>query len=463
MNYSTETNVCFIANYSFTYLFHHIAETLAQENIKTHWIVNNKNLYDFLKSNYDESSILYISRDDFKATDVEPLDDYKLNELIYGDRVLRHEPQNGLNFLTNIQRPIYDFLKKHNTEMVMGELTWAHEVLIHRMCKRRTELNCTFLNPHVVRIPDNRFAFFTDERQSVLFEVNKEEYCDTPIEAKKPDYLKINDKTIKKGSSLAGRIKRASKFFTNENIEPLDPTLIVNQNKRFEICTREEINRVRYKSIERVPFDKDTTGPYIFLGLHKQPESTVDIFGRYYEDQLQNIKNIWRALPQGWKLLVKEHTNAIGDRTPDWYKTIQALPGVELVIETTNSYELIQNAELVATITGTVAYEAALMGVPSITFAPVFFNKVNTCRQITLEDLSNSSLDEIAADLKGQEDNRLKFSNYLLQNSFIGKFYDPQTTGISLSPENVEDVSAAVAFVINKLAKKGAKVELAEA
>jgi len=459
MNYSTETNICFIANYSFTYLFHHIAETLAQENIKTHWIVNNRNLYDFLKSSYEESSILYISREDFVDKGVEPLDDYKLNELIYGDRVLRHEPQNGLNFLANIQRPIYNFLARHKVEMVMGELTWAHEVLIHRMCKRCTELNCTFLNPHVVRIPDNRFAFFTDERQSVLFEVNKEEYCDTPIEAKKPDYLKINDKTIKKGSSLTGRIKRASKFFTNENIEPLDPTLIVNQNRRFEICTREEINRVRYKNISRVPFDKETAGPYIFLGLHKQPESTVDIFGRYYEDQLQNIKNIWRALPHGWKLLVKEHTNAIGDRSPEWYKTIQSLPGVELVIETTNSYELIQNAELVATITGTVAYEAALMGVPSITFAPVFFNKINTCRQITLEDLSNSSLDKIAVDLSRQEDNRLEFSNYLMQNSFDGKFYDPQTTGISLSPENVEQVSAGVAYVLRKLVTKNKKTE----
>jgi hypothetical protein len=451
-NMTHKTNICFVANFSYTFLFHELAEKLKKENLNTFWIVNNQKLYDYLKERYDDEKILYISRTDFEGK-AKPVSDFKLNELIYGDRVLRYEPQKGLNFLTNIQKTIYDFFKKNGIKMVMGEVTWAHEALIHRLCKKCTELDCTYISPHVVRIPEGRFAFFTDERKSQILEFWNDVPCDKPIKARKPDYLKINDKKIKKISSVSGRLERVRRFFTNENMEPQDPTLIVNRQWRFKSRTREELNRALYKNVKRTPFTHSKE-PYIFLGLHKQPEASVDICGRYYEDQLQNIKNLWRALPYGWVLLVKEHTNAIGDRSPDFYKQIQAFPNVVLVDETANSYDIIRNAKLVATVTGTIAYEAALMSIPSVTFAPVFFNKINSCRQITLEDLSNLELDKLAEDLRQSPDNRLEFSQFLMQNSFEGKFYDPQTTETSLNPENIDKISFAVARAVEKLAEK---------
>lgn len=446
------TNICFVANYTFTYLFHELAETLKEEGINVFWIANNQKIYHYLLEKYGAQKVLYISRKDFERTS-RPIGDYKLNELIYGDRVLRLEPQNGLQFLTNIQRPIYDFLKNHQIKMVMGEVTWAHEALIHRICKNRPELHCTYLSPHVVRIPEGRFAFFKDERKSEIFECWNDVSCDEPIKAKKPEYLKINDRKIKKISSLKGRLDRIRRFFTNENMDPLDPTLIVNQKWRFQSRFTEEWNRTRYQSIKRTSFN-EVEEPYVFLGLHKQPEASVDICGRYYEDQLQNIKNIWRALPQGWKLVIKEHTNAIGDRSTHFYKAIQALPNVVLVEETTNSYEIIRQAQLVITVTGTIAYEAALMNIPSATFAPVFFNKINSCKQITLEDLNNYQLDEIAAQLNSQANNRLEFSQYLMNNSFEGKFYDPLTTKASLAPQNIQNISFAISKALKILVGK---------
>lgn len=443
------TNICFIANYTFTYLYHELAETLKKENIIAFWIVNNNKLYDYLKERYGKEKVLYISRTFFDKPS-QPISDLRLNELVYGDRVLRYEPQNGLNFLTNIQQPVYSFLKKNHIKMVMGEVTWAHEAVIHRICQNCSELNCTYLSPHVVRIPEGRFAFFTDERKSKVLEFWNEVSCNETIKAKKPDYLKINDRKIKSISSLRGRLDRIRRFFTNENIDSKDPTLIVNQKWRFKSRSREEWNRTLYQKVKRTPFSPEKY-PYIFLGLHKQPEASVDICGRYYEDQLLNIKNLWRALPQGWKLLIKEHTNAIGDRSPAFYEEIQSLPNVILVEETTNSYDIIQNAEMVATVTGTIAYEAALMNVPSITFAPVFFNKINSCRQITLEDLIHQKLDSIAFQLKMQPNNCLEFSQFLMRNSFEGKFYDPLTSDISLSPDNVQKISAAVKAAVKKL------------
>ena len=110
------------------------------------------------------------------------VNDFKLNELMYGDRYLRHKTEIGFRYLRHIQKPIYDFIAQNKIKAIFGEITWSHEVLIHRMCKQCPELDCTFLNPHVVRIPDNRFAFYTDERQSRLLQIEREEEYERRIQ-----------------------------------------------------------------------------------------------------------------------------------------------------------------------------------------------------------------------------------------------------------------------------------------
>lgn len=436
-------NICILSNYTKTYLFDAVAKELEQRDIHTFWIAVNQKLYTFLCEKHGENRVLFINRQNTTKNQA-PIADYKINELVFGDRVLRHHPMEGVQFLTNIQRPIYDFLQKNKIELVLGELTWAHELLTFRMCDKQTELNCTFLNPHVVRIPNHRFAFFTDERQSQILDLGQRFKNQKTLTAQKPDYLAINDKTVKKSASLAGRVNKLKRFITNENMEPNDPTLLTDTRKRIAIKAQEEWNKEAYAFVKRSPFDLEKIGDYVFVGLHKQPEASVDVFGRYYEDQLQNIINLWRALPQGWKLLVKEHTNAIGDRSKRFYEQLQALPNVILVDEKTNSYPIIKNAQLVATVTGTIAYEAALMGVPSVTFAPCFFNRLSTCRQITLEDLAKFNLKEIALQLANQNDNRAAFSDFLLSNSFEGQVYDPITLPAVLEPSNIRNISHAI-------------------
>lgn len=450
-------NICILSNFTKTYLFHAVSQELAKANIRTYWIATNRPLYQFLKTEYGEERVLLINLD-YSDQAAPIVKDFKLNELIYGDRYLRHKQTVGFNYLRHIQQPIYDFIQQHHIKVMMGEVTWSHEVLIHRMCQQCPELDCRFLNPHVVRIPDNRFAFFKDERQSQLLAVGqKDQWEHEVLEAKKPDYLKLNDKIVKKSSSLAGRLDRIRRFFTNENMDPLDPTLLPNVKQRVQIAGRQEWNKETYKLVESISFEAVNTAPFVFLGLHKQPEASVDVFGRYYEDQLQNIKNLWRALPEGWHLLIKEHTNAIGDRDVAFYKAIKQLPGVYLVEATTNSYEMIQQAALVATITGTIAYEAALMGVPSVTFAPTFFNQLNSCRQITLEDLDQFLLSDIANELAAQPDNRAEFSAFIYSNSFEGRMIDPISDQRSIEEKNIQLLAQGIQGAIAQLKTENQK------
>lgn len=442
-------NICILSNFTKTYLFHEVAQQLEKSQVHTFWIATNRPLYDFLTSKYGTDRVLLINLTYSEQPGL-TVNDFKLNELMYGDRYLRHKPEVGFRYLRHIQQPIYDFIAKNKIKAVFGEITWSHEVLIYRMCKQCPELDCTFLNPHVVRIPDNRFAFFTDERQSQLLEVGrKEEWNGKVLEARKPDYLKLNDKIVKKSSSLAGRVDRLKRFVTNENMDSLDPTLLPNVKQRVNLAWTQERNKETYKSVSRVAFKEVKDKPFVFLGLHKQPEASVDVFGRYYEDQLLNIRNLWRALPEGWNLLIKEHTNAIGDRPRKFYKAIKRLAGVHLVHEKTNSYEMIQQAALVATITGTIAYEAALMQVPSVTFAPTFFNRLNTCSTIDLRDIDHNLLSDIAATLRLQPDNRKDFSEYIFMNSFEGRMIDPISDPRSITPENINLLAKGIATALN--------------
>lgn len=441
-------NICFISNFSKTQLFSAIAKSLAAQGINAYWIACNEKLYEQLCEDYGPQKVLLINR---SATGLanETIGDFKLNELVYGDRVLRHDYAAGVNFLTNIQQPIVEFLQLNEVRKIFGELTWAHELLIHRMCHQLEDLECQYLNPHVVRIPNRRFAFFTNEKQSQLYQLRTPHTTEVQrIVPKPPNYLKINKKILSKASSLKGKWARLKRFFTNENMDRYDPSLNGNTKIRLLVSVKEEWQRWQYRKVKRVDSVDLKNKSYLFLGLHKQPEASVDVLGRYYEDQYQNIVNLWRALPAGWSFLIKEHSIAIGDRPLSFYKKIQALPGVVLVNEQMPSYDLIKNAQLVATVSGTIAYEAALMGIPSITMAPCFFNQLHSCKKIGIADLDKYNLKEIADDLRHNESNLDEFSSYLYGHSFAGNVLDPITDPKVLSPENIERLTAAYAQAV---------------
>lgn len=444
------TNICFVANFYKTFLFHEIANKLRLNGVSVFWIVTKLDQYNFLKEKYDIANILYINRS-YAEKKQEIVDDFRINELVYGDRVFKFDIEEGLSFLKNIQKPIYDFLSLNKIRFVFGEITWAHELLILRMAKKRQELNCLYLDCSLVRIPNNRLAFFTDESQNNMLEFDEPSDLNEIIKLEKPAYLKLNDQIVKKNSSLVGRLNRLKRFLSGENIEKNDPNVIINKPRRFKVNTKEEYNKITYRRIHTISFEEIEHHNYIFIGFHKQPESSIDVSGRYYEDQAQNVINLWRILPYGWKIVVKEHTNAIGDRSFSFYQRLLAYPNIVMVNEKTDSKKLIANSKLVVTVTGTIAYEAALMGVPSITFAKVFFNKINYCRYVTLQTLVEyDSISTLVDELKSQVDNRLEFSRYLMKNTFDGYISDYITDPTVMQDDNIEKLSKVFIKLIER-------------
>ena len=443
--------VCFIANYTKTYFFDSIAKNLGTSGISVCWIVVNRKIRDFLVVNYGANAVLYLSKDNAKQTS-EPVGNFRLNELVHGDRALRHIPNLAYDFLNNIQRPVYEFLKRHDVRFVFGEITWAHEILIHRLVNARQELKAEYYCPHTIRMPAGKFGFFRDEYQSELVPVPitaESLPVDVPscITVEKPEYLAINDLKLRQAGTVGARLARLKRYFSMENIDPADPTLIVNRWLSFKLRAAEEINREIYRLVPKVSFDDNlANSDFIFLALHKQPEASIDVIGRYYEDQYLNIVNTWRALPDGWRLLVKEHSNAVGDRSWHFYHKLRRLRNVVLVDEAANSHDIIRSSRAVVTVSGTVAYEAALMGIPSLTFGNVFFNRLPGCRKISIDHLRACGLGSLIQTTDREA--AAVFSEWLSEHSAAGIISDPISNPLCMSDENVKQVADAFISVI---------------
>ncbi len=120
---------------------------------------------------------------------------------------------------------------------------------------------------------------------------------------------------------------------------------------------------------------------YVFFPLHYEPEMTLLLLAPYNTDQINTIKQIAKSLPVGFILYVKDHPMMSMYRPYNYYKRLKEIPNVKLINPSENSFDLIKNAKLLITITGTAGWEAAIMGIPVITLGDVFYNELSFVRK----------------------------------------------------------------------------------
>lgn len=446
---------CFIANYHLTPLQIEIARRLEREGTSCVFVtVNSRLAQEIAEAGWAGERLLHltfdpvISEPEFNEVAI------CFNDLIVADRALRHTPEAGLRFLYGSARKLRDFFELHDVRFVFSEPTWAHERLAAALCaasRRRT-----FLTPFTIRYPSGRFAFFKNGDQDRLYPLEATslgEPTQTLVDISNsppPSYLKRNDQLLKQARTISARFGRLRRFVTRERIDPRDPTHIQSRWHTLQTKGGEEIKRILYRFVSRQAVDQELLRtPFVLYAMHKQPESSIDVLGRYYEDQSALLLAIWRSLPPGWKLLVKEHTNAIGDRAPSFYRDLQRWPGLRFIDEKTPMPNLLERTQAVFTVSGTVAYEAALKGIPAFTFAPMFFNQFDRCQRITIDDLRAArDIKELIETMPptNAATNDLVASE-ILRHSFAGRFTDVVSDPTVLDPPNIENIVKAFKFL----------------
>lgn len=383
-----------------------------------------------------------------------------INSMILMDRLIREwDSDQAYNYLIRLFVLIKSFLVENKIDVVIGEATPANELLTAAVCEW---INIPYYFPITVRVPGDRFAFFKG-RFHAEFALNKntsdKERASAEAWAKqflvafeqkkpKPSYWHKNNKLP--SVQLVWLFKLVKTLVDEFKYKNSDPT-------RFDLAwllkkrVGEVWNRYRLRAVSFHEVALDAKEKFILYPLHKQPESSVDVLGDFYSDQLNLIKQIVRSLPAGYKLYVKEHSNAIGDRPLGFYREIEQLPNTKLISPYTDSFVLLGLASVVVTISGTMAYEAGLLGRPAITFSKMFFNALPSVRYCAaVRDLpgiicEQALRQEICGDMFKE---KIGFLSKLYLNSFEGTFSDVNAYPEVLSYRNVMDVSNAVEAVL---------------
>lgn len=446
--------ICFIANMSLTYFYEKIANKLQLSGHDIYWICVNKDLYNYLIKNYPAEKILLINKSNCHDHNVS-IGEFKLNELIFGDRSLKYQINWATDYLSNIQIPIYNFILNNKIRFVFGEVTWAHEILIHRICNQKKELRCKYLIPHDIRIPSKRFAFFEDEFWSKIYQLKTPTIKvskDKKIDTYKAKHSEIIEAIIKNKYSLNNIYKKLISFITKKYRDKDDPTWGgLSRSISLKLNVKFFMNSLTYKFVKKLPLEAvhKLNKKIILVGLHKQPEASIDNMGRYYEDQFINILNIWRVMPSGYVLLIKEHPVAIGDRSWLFFQKLLKYSNIHIVDEKIKSNDLLPLAEVIVTISGTIGYEAALQGIKTLTFAPVFYDCMAKVRHINLSDLKYcQNFNDLFLE-KTEKMSIEEFQSFIIKYSFEGLISDPLSTQECMEESNIDNLVYAFESVLN--------------
>jgi hypothetical protein len=131
--------------------------------------------------------------------------------------------------------------------------------------------------------------------------------------------------------------------------------------------------RFRVSRLDKYYTEADGDEQYLLYPLHVHPEASTSVLAPTYIDEYEVIRNIAFNLPEGVRLYVKDHVSAFGRPAIKFYESIARLPNVKLIRPFAATKELIRGSMAVITLTGTVGYEALLLGKRVFLYGNVFY------------------------------------------------------------------------------------------
>jgi hypothetical protein len=381
-----------------------------------------------------------------------------INNIIAMDPLLlRRRHDHAVKYLAVCERLVRDFLTAHRIGAVVAEQTWAFELLVGQVC---LSLGIPHLKPHTIRIPDPRFAFFPGHLETEILPIREPSGDDEVLAERslaefrqrrpQPVYTAINRSVLKPELT---RLRTLTRHVLDLAGDPFDETslrpvgLIADQSRQLARGIRHRRSR-RFRGAG-IPHRK----PYVFFPLHKQPEASVDIKGSPFTGQLDIIRSLARTLPLSHDLYVKEHIVALNTRPAAFYAQLEQIPGVRLIAPSAEAFGLISDADLVVTITGTAAYEAALLRRPAATIAPIFFDRIVAYPRFDpARDSLAQRLDAKPGQFLKSDAELVAFLAWLLAQSFPGVAGDAFWQPDSMSSENITQVARGFAQALGAIA-----------
>ena len=177
-------------------------------------------------------------------------------------------------------------------------------------------------------------------------------------------------KNTKPYDNIDSRMNNFDHFFFREKMK--------KKNKKLSKIYNNLITKVDY------------TKKYIYFASQYQPEASTSHIGGYYENFLLVLDILSAAIPKNWIIYYKENPATFSNssiilsslrRDENYYQKIINKKNIQLISSDTNTFDLIDHSKAVATVTGTVAWEAVARGKPAMSFARTWYSG---CKSIFL-------------------------------------------------------------------------------
>lgn len=214
--------------------------------------------------------------------------------------------------------------------------------------------------------------------------------------------------------------------------------------------------RERISQLE--PFVSDRQAPYAIFALHYEPERTSIPEGLPIQFQAEAVLAARRLLPPHVRLLVKEHSSqyssslrGFAGRSPLFYDFLERIDGVIVLPPRASLTDMVPEATVVFTLTGTAAIESVFRGVPVGYFGHPWWEGMPGT--IKISDLT--SFDELISTAVSASDAQSFLVDLVLHQAVPG--IAGESLGIasrrigSLSPGLVEAEGAAIVAGVEQL------------
>jgi hypothetical protein len=203
----------------------------------------------------------------------------------------------------------------------------------------------------------------------------------------------------------------------------------------------------RYEKFEKGP---DFSKKYIYVPLHNQPEASTSAMGDVFTNQYLLIDMLSSVLPDGWEIYVKENPGQwIMPRTHvgrfnSFYKDINKLKNVHFVPHKTSTFNLIENAKAVASVTSFACLEALLRGKPALLFGYVWFMHCDGILRVQNSNECKNAIEKIQKGFKPSVHNILNYFNAVNNVSFVGFHTERARKGTHLEMTDEENTKILV-------------------
>ncbi len=433
------SHILFVENRHRTRIWEIIAEGLRQQGHTVSWLVMN---HGFAPQAPNVWLLPYPRRQDLL-----PAGD-RFARIVGADRRIRYYGYTADHYVHYDSR-IRQVLKDAQPEIVIGEATQFYELLTIEACR---ELGILYIAPASARYPTGRFVCCESDTLDIVGgsgEIPGEEELNRFVDqlARRtivPDYMKAVAAGVKEAAVWkdgrdwaykAIQYVRGERYCSPPPLRKLGEGRIVRRSlDLWNQSAGDAERRISGQQTLRVLFP-----------LHKQPEASVDVWGRPYGNQASLVDEMAKSLGEDAILLVKPNPKPGLELSDALLSVVARRSSVVPLATTTTMQQAFESADLIVTVTGTVAIESIFARKPSATLIRSRNNDVSGCRHLE----APAELRNVVADLQRgtfrmhSEAEVMSFAARLYAESYPGIISDPYSDPAVVSQENKKHLTDA--------------------